>query len=209
MFTIEFFKERRSIREYSRKKVSNKVLQRILEAGRWAPSAHNAQPWRFIILKDPNIKLVLAKRMAFEWSKDLELNGVSQEKIKALTESSIKIFSTAPIVIIACLTMENMQVYPDEKRRKFEYIMGIQSVAAAIENILLAASLEGLGACWFCAPLFCQSIVQETLGIPKHVEPQALITIGYPKSFPSPPPRKSLKEIVYVNKWGFKWDSVC
>jgi F420 biosynthesis protein FbiB-like protein len=209
LLTIEFFKKRRSIKEYCDKKVSDEVLQRILEAGRWAPSAHNAQPWRFIVLKDSNIKLVLAKRMAIEWSKDLELNGVSQEKIKALTEFSIKIFSTAPIVIIACLTMENMQVYPDEKRRKFEYIMGIQSVAAAIENILLAASLEGLGACWFCAPLFCQSIVQETLGIPKHVEPQALITIGYPKSSPSQPPRKSLKEIVYVNKWGFGWDSVC
>ncbi len=209
MSTLEVFKRRRSVKEYVDKKVPDEVLQRILEAGRWAPSAHNAQPWRFIILKDSDVKLLLAKRMAIEWSKDLELDGVPQEEIKALTESSIKIFSTAPIVIIACLTMENMRVYPDEKRRKFEYIMGIQSVAAAIENILLAASLEGLGACWFCAPLFCQSIIQEVLEIPKHIEPQALITIGYPKFYPSPPSRKTLKEIVYVNKWGVKWDSLC
>jgi len=132
--------------------------------------------------------------MAVEWSKDLESNNIPQEEIKTLTESSIKIFSNAPVIIIACLTMENMDVYPDEKRKKFEYIMGVQSLAAAIENILLAASLEGLGACWFCAPLFCQLTVQDVLGIPKHIEPQALITIGYPKFSPSPPSRKSLKE---------------
>ncbi|MEM4649561.1 MAG: nitroreductase family protein [Candidatus Bathyarchaeia archaeon] len=209
MSIFELFKNRRSIREYSNKKVPDEVLQRILEAGRWAPSAHNAQPWRFIILKDQNLKLLLAEQMAAEWSKDLKLDKVPQEKIKTLTDTSIKIFSNAPVIIIVCLTMENMDVYPDEKRKKFEYIMSVQSVAAAIENILLAASLEGLGACWFCAPLFCQSIVQKILGIPKHIEPQALITIGYPRFSPSPSSRKSLKEIVYVDKWGVKWDSLC
>jgi len=80
--------------------------------------------------------------------------------------------------------------------------MATQSLAAAIQNILLAAHAKGLGACWFCAPLFCQETVRRVLGMPDEVEPQALIVIGYPAEQPEPPPRKSLKEIVFKDYWG-------
>lgn len=73
-----------------------------------------------------------------------------------------------------------MDRYPDEKRANAERIMGIQSTALAVQNLLLAAHAEGLGTCWMCAPLFCADVVSEQLELPQDWEPQALITMGYP-----------------------------
>jgi len=201
LVVLNLFKSRRSIHEYSSKEVSKKVLSRVFEASRWAPSAHNAQPWRFIVIRDPAIKWRLARTMASRWDKDLIKNGVSRENREILIKTSIERFTSTPIIIVACLTMEDMDEYPDERRQKIEHIMAIQSVAAAIENMLLAAHSEGLGSCWFCAPLFCQGVVRKVLGIPRDVEPQALITIGYPVNEPSPPPRKPLGKIMFQNYW--------
>lgn len=195
-------KNRRSARRYFAKDICNNVLQRILDAARWAPSAHNAQSWRFILIKDHNVKRKLAEAMANEWDKDLRRDGVATENRKRLLKASIKQFTQPAILIVACLTMNGMDKYPDKRRQEAEYAMAIQSVAAAIQNILLAAHAEGLGACWFCAPLFCPEVVKETLGIPQDAEPQALITLGYPAEKPEAPSRKPLESIVYEDRWG-------
>jgi len=194
-------KDRRSVRKYFSKGISDNILQRVLDAARWAPSAHNAQPWRFIVIKDASIKRRLAKAMASEWNKDLYKEGVSLQNRQRLIKNSIKKFTQAPILIVAFLTMEDMDNYPDKKRRKVEYEMAVQSVAAAIQNILLVAYAEGLGACWFCAPMFCPETVREVLEAPKSVEPQALITLGYPAERPEIPPRKPIEALVYQNLW--------
>jgi nitroreductase len=98
--------------------------------------------------------------------------------------------------------MENMYQYHDDKRRTSEYLMGVQSVAASIMSLLLALHSVNLGASWYCAPLFCQFAVRETLFIPKEIHPQALITLGYVDESPQPPPRLNLEEIVFKNNWG-------
>jgi len=198
---LNIFKNRRSIREYSSKEVPNEVLYRILEASRWAPSAHNAQPWRFIVVRHSGVKRKLAEVMASQWNKDMNKNGVPEENRESLIKTSIERFTNAPIIIVACMTMEDMNKYLDERRQKIEYLMAVQSVAAAIENMLLAAHAEGLGSCWFCAPLFCQDAVREVLKIPRYVETQALITIGYSINKPNPPLRKPLEKIVYQDRW--------
>ena len=201
-FESDFFKNRRSIRAYSSDGVSTDVLLGVLEAAAWAPSAHNAQPWRFIVITDITVKRELAEAMASSWDADLSLDGVSTEKRASLIRTSAERFTKAPVVIIVCLTMENMDNYPDNRRRKIEQVMAVQSVAAAIENMLLAAHAQGLGSCWYCAPLFCQDAVRETLKIPHFIEPQALITLGYPVEWPKPTQRKAVDEITYQNYWG-------
>lgn len=199
---LNVFRNRRSVKEYLSKEISKELLFRILEAGRWAPSAHNAQPWRFIIIQNSATKQKLAKAMATRWNNDMSKNGMPKEQRESLIKASVKRFENAPVIIVACLTMKDMDEYPDAQRKKIEYVLAVQSVAAAIENMLLAAQGEGLGACWFCAPLFCEDIVRKTLRIPKHVDPQALITLGYPADKPKPPPRKPLEDIVYQDFWG-------
>lgn len=195
-------RDRRSVRKYLPMDVSSSALQRILDATRWAPSAHNSQPWRFIVVNDLNSKQMLVEAMAQKWNEDLRKDGTLPKERKSITSASVKRFTDPPTIVIACLTMEHMDKYPDEKRRKVEYVMAVQSVAAAIQNMLLVAHAEGLGACWFCAPLFCPEAVRKILGIPENVHPQALITLGYPDERPKAPPRKPLESIVYQNRWG-------
>lgn len=158
---LRTIQDRRSVRRYLLKEVSNNVLQRVLDAARWAPSAHNAQPWRFIVIKDPNVKRRLAEAMASEWNKDLRKDGILPEDRERLIKASIKQFTDPPILIVVCLTMDDMDKYSDKERQEAEYVMAVQSVAAAIQNMLLTAHAEGLGTCWFCAPLFCPELVRE------------------------------------------------
>ena len=198
---LQTIKERRSIRKYSQREVPKSVLLKILEGARWAPSAHNAQPWRFIILTEMEEKKRLAKAMAEKWNKDLIKNGVSENERKPLLKTSIERFTQAPILIVACVSMEEMDKYPDRTRQRFEHLMATQSLAAAIQNMLLAAHALGLGACWFCAPLFCPDVVKKVLRLPSDLEPQALITLGFPAEEPKPPPRKPLSEVVRWERW--------
>jgi F420 biosynthesis protein FbiB-like protein len=199
----DLFKKRRSIRKYSQKKISDKKIQSILNAAIWAPSAHNAQPWRFIIISKSDLKLKLAKAMAEKWENDLRSDRTDEKIRKLLISQSIRKFSEPPVLILACLTMEDMHDYSD-RRNEAEYTMAIQSIAVAIENILLAAKIEGLGSCWYCAPLFCKDLIREILKIPSDIEPQALIAIGYSDEEPLQTSRKDLEEISFLNYWGNK-----
>jgi coenzyme F420-0:L-glutamate ligase/coenzyme F420-1:gamma-L-glutamate ligase len=197
----DLFQKRRSIRKYSQREISNYKIQKILNAAIHAPSAHNAQPWRFIIITKSDLKLKLAKAMAEKWENDLKLDKTDEETRKELINQSIRKFTEPPVLILACITMKDMHDYGDQ-RNEAEYTMAIQSVAVAIENMLLAAKIEGLGSCWYCAPLFCKDLVREILKIPSDIEPQALIAIGYAKEEPLQTSRRDLQKICYLNYWG-------
>jgi F420 biosynthesis protein FbiB-like protein len=128
--------------------------------------------------------------------RDLTADGEESTKIDELVATSVTRFSSAPVLILVCLTMKPMDVYPDEKRQRAEYIMAVQSVAAAVQTMLLAAHAEGLAGCWFCAPLFCPDTVQQILGLPETIIPQALVTLGFADETPDPSPRQPFEKLV-------------
>jgi F420 biosynthesis protein FbiB-like protein len=192
----EFVASRRSIRKYTKEPIPVTQLRHIIQAGMRAPSAHNAQPWRIFVLQTRKEKKRLATAMGAVFRQDLIADGEEPATIEELVNLSIERFTNAPVLLVACLTMEAMDVYQDDKRRRAEYLMAVQSVAAAVQTMLLSAHAEGLGACWFCAPLFCPNTVQEVLGIPKDVIPQALITLGFADEAPSSPSRRAFDEVV-------------
>ena len=172
-------------------------------AAGWAPSAHNAQPWRFIVIADAQVKRELAGAMAKTWAADIAKESVSVEP--EIFRLRMERFATAPALIMACLSMDSMAKFSDDEKQGCERDLAVQSVAAALENLLLAAHSMRLGACWFCAPAFCKGTVRQVLGIPAQVEPQALIALGYPAEEPPVPPRKHLSEYCFRDKWGEKF----
>jgi F420 biosynthesis protein FbiB-like protein len=191
-----FLRTRRSIRRFKTDPVPDSVLRDILHTATYAPSAHNRQPWRFIVLTDSSAKTHLSDAMAEEFLRDLEKDNLSPEEItKRVTKSKERI-TGAPVVVILCVDMSEMDNYPDERRRKAEYIIGIQSAANAGMQLLLAAHAEGLGGVWVCSPMFAQETVQEALNISKMWEPQAMFLIGYPVEIPAFKGRKVLEEVV-------------
>lgn len=171
---------RRSIRRYTDQPIDPAVLTRLLEAAQWAPSAHNRQPWRFCVVTQPAAKLRLSEAMGAQWRADLGADGTDPTEIERRVAISHARLTGAAALVIANLTLVDMDRYPDPVRGQAEWTMAAQSVALACQNLLLAAEAHGLGACWMCAPLFVPELVRQVLELPADWEPQALITLGYP-----------------------------
>ncbi|MCE9647814.1 MAG: nitroreductase family protein [Chloroflexi bacterium] len=191
----DFLRTRRSIRRFKPDPVPDAVIERILTTATYAPSAHHRQPWRFAVLTDPAAKEKLATAMAIEFRRDLTGDALSEEEINQKANRSIDRIIGAPVVIVLCADMSDMDAYPDERRNKAEYSMAVQSAANAGMQLLLAAHAEGIGSVWVCSPLFAQTSVRTALALPNSWEPQAMYFIGYPVGIPEPRQRKSIKEI--------------
>jgi F420 biosynthesis protein FbiB-like protein len=190
-------KSRRSIRRYAATALDNGIVDRLLAAAASAPSAHNRQPWRFAILEGTVWKDRLATAMGNRLREDRLADGDDPEDVTRDVERSYARITEAPAVILACLDTSNMDQYPDARRQTAERVMAIQSTAMAVQNILLAAHAEGLGACVMCAPLFCGPTVVAALGLPGGWEPQGLITLGLPANGGKERPRLPLERIVW------------
>jgi F420 biosynthesis protein FbiB-like protein len=190
-----FLRTRRSIRRFKPDLIPESILQNILTTATLAPSAHNRQPWRFVVITSQSVKETLANKMAADFERDLAHDGIPLEKINIQIKRSKERIVSAPAAILLCLDMSEMDSYPDRKRIEAERTMAIQSVAAAGMQLLLAAHAEGLGGVWACWPLFASKTIQMTLALPESWEPQAMFFIGYMDGNPSPRERKAVLDI--------------
>lgn len=169
MDILEAIKRRRSVRAFKKQDISPEIVERIIDAATWAPSAGNIQPWEFIIVRKPEIKEELAEA--------------------ALDQTFIQ---EAPVVIVVCAN-ENRSSQGYGVRGKTLYC--IQDTAAAIQNILLVACSLGLCTCWVGA--FKEEKAREILKIPQGVRPVAIIPVGYSAKIPSPRNKRPLNLIVH------------
>jgi len=171
---------RRSLRRYRMEPVPHDLIKQVLTAAIWAPSAHNRQPWRFAAVERQETKELLARAMGARLRQDLEADHAPEEIIEKDVGRSYDRLVSAPVLIVLCLSMIDMNEYRDARRNHYAYIMAVQSAAMAGQNLLLAAHHLGLGACWMCAPLFCPEVVQQALALPSDWQPQGIITLGDP-----------------------------
>lgn len=176
----QIIQSRRAIRRYQSKPIPRPLLEQLLETAMWAPSAHNRQPWRFAVLSAFQDKHRLASAMGAKLRQDRINDGDQIDIIEKDVARSYARITQAPTLIIICLSMIDMDTYPDNHRAEAERTMTIQSVAMAAQNLWLTAHEKGLGACWLCAPLFVPDLVKETCHLPTDWEPQGLLTLGYP-----------------------------
>lgn len=176
----QLIRGRRSIRRYLPRAIDRGLLERILNAAIWAPSAHNRQPWRFCVIESQSEKLALSEAMAARWRRDLAGDSADPDFIERRIAISHARITGAAALVVAAVSMTEMDVYPDPARAEAEWLMAVQSTALACQNLLLAAHHYGLGGCWMCAPLFVPDTVRGILNLPETWHPQALITLGYP-----------------------------
>lgn len=173
------------------------ALEQILDAATRAPSPHNRQPWRFAVVSGP-ARARLADAMGDRLMADLIADGVAAETARADAARSRARIATAPVAVLVCMTMVDLDRYPDPRRAAAERWMGGQAAAAAAENMILQAAELGIGACWMCAPLFCPEVVRAALDLPADWEPQALIPLGYPAAPGRNRPRKPAAELSLI-----------
>lgn len=193
---LELLRQRKSVRRFQEEPVPRELVEQVLEAATWAPSAHNRQPWRFAVLDAPGPKARLAEQMGADFRRDLLADGIHPEQADAQVERSRQRIVQAPVVIVASLDRTVEDVYPDTGRQAAERQMTAQGVAMAGQNLLLAAGALGLGAVWVCAPLFAPETVRRTLDLPDNWIPQGMVLLGYPAKTPPRRPRLPLAEVV-------------
>lgn len=177
---FELMRSRRSIRRYRPEAIPRDLIDRLLEAATWSPSAHNRQPWRFAVITSGKVKHRLAFAMGQQLRNDRLRDNDPPEAIERDVQRSYARITHAPVVIVVALSLSEMDQYPDARRADAERTMAIQSVSMAVQNLLLMAHTLSLGACWMCAPLFCAETVRDALALPADWETQALITMGFP-----------------------------
>ena len=194
---LRALRERRSVRRYTAEPVAREQLLQLLEIAGWAPSAHNRQPWRFAVVQSEGAKQKLAAAMGARLRADRLADGDAPALVDQDTERSRARIVEAPAVIVACMTVAEMDSYADDRRTAAEGVMAVQSTAMAVQNLLLAAHAGALGACWMCAPLFCQDTVAAVLQLPAGWQPQALITVGHPAAHGKPALRRAAAEMVH------------
>ncbi|HMQ32743.1 MAG TPA: nitroreductase family protein [Chloroflexaceae bacterium] len=193
---FEIIRGRRSVRAFRPDPLSRAQIEAVLEAARWAPSPHGRQPWRFVVVASAEGKERLSAAMGDEWRRQLALDGQDAGTIEARFRKSHARITGAPVVIVPCLYLEDLDVYPDPERQAAETTMAVQSLGCAVQNMLLAAYAQGFDGGWMCAPLFCQPAVRAALGLAATLHPHALIPLGYPARDPVRRPRRPLDELV-------------
>ena len=206
--TLKVIQDRRSIREFTPEDVSDQELDMILEAGRQAPSGENAQPWRFVIVRDGEMRKRLGalagggsgRRFTAEFvTKKMQerfSNLQDEEKKKAafekLTSGQVSAFmADAPVNIVVCGKKDVWDMPYD--------------TSAAIENMLLMVTALGLGACWVIAP--CIDIrdeerVKGLLGVPEGFKAVSILSVGHAVRPHRPRPRLPIKDLVFREAWG-------
>lgn len=205
---IKVIQDRRSVRNFTDEPIADQDLDMILEAARLAPSGENAQPWRFIVVKDELMRKKMGaiagggssrrftaefvtKKMQERFA-NLEDEAKKQAAFQKLTTGQVSAFmAEAPVNLVVCGKKDVWDTPYD--------------TSAAIENILLMVTALGLGACWVIAPCIDvrdEDRIKGLLGIPEGFKAVSILSIGHPARAHKPRPRLPLKELVFTEKWG-------
>lgn len=187
---------RRSVRAFRPDPVPRALIERVLDAARWAPSPHGRMPWRFAVITAPAVKARLADAMGDTWQATLAMDNEPPAVVAQRLANSHARIRAAPVLILLCLSTTDLDHYPDPDRQAAETTMAIQSLGAAAQTLLLTAYRLGLDGGWMCAPLFCPDTVRATLDLPPALVPHALLPLGYAAKDPKRRPRLALDALI-------------
>lgn len=167
MEILKAIRERRSIRNFQKRDIPKEIVDKLIDALIWAPSAGNLQARKFFFIQDAKLK------------EDIACAALNQDFI-----------AEAPLVIIGCTDSRISGRYG----KRGECLYSIQDVAVSIMGLMLIAHENGLGTVWVGA--FREEEIFDLLNLPKNLRPVAIVPVGYPAKIPSPPPRVSRHEAV-------------
>ena len=187
--------ERRSIRKYENKALSLDLLKKIIGAALKAPSAKNRQPWKFIVLvSEEKDKFVQVMRQGIERERVTKVLLPNSSNYISAAKHTATIIEQAPVLIVVC-NPSGHSLYEDlTPEEKIYERADMQSIGAAIQNMLLEATSLGIGTLWICDTYFAYDDLKDYFCDKGEII--AAVTLGYPAEYPSERPRKDWDEVV-------------
>jgi coenzyme F420-0:L-glutamate ligase/coenzyme F420-1:gamma-L-glutamate ligase len=176
---------RRSVRRFSGEPVPPEVVEAAVAEALTAPAPHHTRPVRFVWLRSEAGRLRLLDRMKDRWRSDLAGDGKPQQAIDARVARG-QILYDAPEVVIPFMVPDGAHSYPDEARTQAEHTMFTVAVGAAVQALLVALAVRGVGSCWIGSTIFTPDMVRAELELPADWEPLGAIAIGYAAEPPEP-----------------------
>ena len=193
----------RAIRRLKTDPIHGAVLRQIMDAAICAPSGGNRQGWSFVVVRDPAKRARLGELYREAWGELMKVPyyaGAAKEpadspagRMLASARHLGEHLGEAPVLILACIALDP-GVNPT--------LTTGASIYPAVQNIMLAARALGIGSCITTIHRFRDAQVKELLGIPAEIETAALIPLGYPLGKFGRPPRRPLREVAFVDRWG-------
>jgi coenzyme F420-0:L-glutamate ligase / coenzyme F420-1:gamma-L-glutamate ligase len=180
---------RRTIRAFTAAPVDVAVVRRAVATALTAPAPHHSVPWRFVIVSSASARAALLDAMREAWIADLRRDGFTQEQIARRLRRGEALLQ-APLIVVPCLVTDAAHDYPDDRRSAAEQAMFVVSIGAAVQNLLIALAVDGLGSAWISSTLFCQEAAARAMDLPDGWQPMGAIAVGHPAEQPKPrPPR--------------------
>ena len=194
---IDIINSRCSIRYFEEKEIPQEIIMKILEAGIRAPNAGGAQQWFFIVVKDKEVREKIHKLLIeahLKYAKEILKPPLPDDKVSKWHKRMIEGMYKAPLYIVAYIDLRKRLYH--EEFKDIEYLMAVESVAAAIENMILASWSLGIASVWLGVPVLMEEEFNTLLNPPENTKLVAIIALGYPKEKPRTRPRKPIEEVV-------------
>lgn len=176
---------RRSVRRFAPDPVDPALIEEAVAEALTAPAPHHTRPVRFVWLADRGRRIALLDRMKDAWRADLTADGRTADSVERRVSRG-QILYDAPEVLIPFLVPEGAHTYPDADRSAAEHTMFTVAVGAAVQALLVALAVRGVGSCWIGSTIFAADLVRETLELPGDWAPLGAVAIGYPVDPPQP-----------------------
>ncbi|MGH2768522.1 MAG: nitroreductase family protein [Actinomycetota bacterium] len=202
MELAEAMRTQRAVRRLRPDPVDNEVLLRCLSLAVRAPTGGNQQGWEFILVRDPATKAAIGRQYRMCWALYRALGRRvygGNEKVRKMIEAvqwQVDHWEEIPVLVVACLRGVSLPVPWILRSSRYG------SIYPAIQNFLLAARAEGLGATLTTIPLWNRIAVHRILEVPWNVEPVALIPVGWPRGGYGPTSRRAIEAFVHLDRFG-------
>ena len=170
---------RRSVRRFSAQPVPPEIVEAAVAEALTAPAPHHTRPVRFVWMADTAVRTRLLDRMKEQWRSDLTGDGRAPDAVERRVGRG-QILYDAPELVIPFMVPDGAHSYPDAARTAAEHTMFTVAVGAAVQALLVALAVRGVGSCWIGSTIFAADLVRAELDLPGEWEPLGAIAIGYP-----------------------------
>ncbi|MCP5183871.1 MAG: nitroreductase family protein [Pseudomonadales bacterium] len=212
----ELMRTQRAVRRLRPDPIPDAVLQRILQAGAWAPSGGNVQPWRVVVVRDAGQRRAIGELYRPQWKKYgagsrkglASLDGEARARQERMLDAADYLgehLGDAPVLLVFCFNPAHMAITDADLGRPS--IVGGGSVYPAVQNVMLAARAEGVGCVLTTLLCFEETALKAILDIPAAWHTCGVVPLGYPqRGGYGPTSRRPVSKLAFADRWGGELD---